>query len=346
MSVTVILSRVSGGAIDGRLNSVRVRQRLFHSFHTALLKHRAALLEATQADDGCTSAEAQAVFASALIELRSHYDGLDFEKHLDLEYSLARSKSNEHRRTPIALVYIVPNTLNLLYNVVSAMSAALEAGSCVVTEVCLIDAFLHPYKLRGPADETIEADFSYTFHQLENTVQRTPSLLRQIITESLDQDAFGVVSSRAPREFLTRCVVVDQKPGSKNNFAAERVLLSPEYRNIALVDRTGDTKLAAREIIASRLMFGGASSYAVDLVLVNEFVEGEFREALSRELAEVKSTRLLAEDQPQLKRHMNLGDDTEAALFNRQVKSGAVKFVRGDSSEGILQVYDRHVSAP
>lgn len=169
-------------------------------------------------------------------------------------------------------------------------------------------------------------------------------MLRQVITESLDQDAFGVVSSRAPTEFLTRCVVVDQKPGSNNNLSAERVLLSPEYRNIALVDRTGDTKLAAQEIVASRLMFGGASSYAVDLVLVNEFVEGEFREALSRELAEVRSTILLAEEQPQVRRHMSLVDDTDAALFNRQVKSGAVKFVRGDSSEGVLQVHDRHVS--
>lgn len=163
MSVPVVLSRVSGGAIDGRLNSLRVRQRLFQSFHTALLKHRDALIEATQVDDGCTRAEAQAVFASALIELRNHYDGLDFKKHLDSEYSLARSKSNEDRRAPIALVYIIPNPLNLLYNVISALGAALEAGCCVVTEVCFLDAFLHRYKLRGPADEIIEADVFYPF---------------------------------------------------------------------------------------------------------------------------------------------------------------------------------------
>lgn len=193
-------------------------------------------------------------------------------------------------------------------------------------------------------DEIIEADFFYPFYQLENTVQRTPALLRQVITESLDQDAFGVVSSRAPSEFLARCVVVDQKPGSNNNLSAERVLLSPEYRNIALVDRTGDAKLAAREIIASRLMFGGASSYAVDLVLVNEFVEGDFREALSRELEEFGSKKLLAEDHSRVRKQMNLVDDTEAALFNQQVRSGVVKFVRGDSSEGILQVYDRQAS--
>lgn len=136
MSDTAVLSRVSGGAIDGRLNILRVRQRLFHSFHIALVKYRDALLEATQADDGCTRAEAQAVFAGALIELRNHYDLLDFEKDLELEYNLARSRSNEHKRTSIALVYLIPSPLNLLFNLVSVLSAALEAGSCVIIEVC------------------------------------------------------------------------------------------------------------------------------------------------------------------------------------------------------------------
>lgn len=138
MSNAVVLSRVSGGAVDGRLQHIRVRQRLFYSFHVALVKHHDALLEATQADDECTKAEAQAVFASALIELRNHYNLLDFEKDLDLEYSLAQGKSNESRRTPIALTYVIPNSLNLLYNVVSVLGAALEAGSCVVIEVCLL----------------------------------------------------------------------------------------------------------------------------------------------------------------------------------------------------------------
>jgi acyl-CoA reductase-like NAD-dependent aldehyde dehydrogenase len=135
-SDAVVLSHVSGGAIDGRLKFIRVRQRLFHSLHAALINHRDALLDAIQADDGCTRSEARAVFASALIELRNHYDLLDFKQDLDSEYSLAKSKSNENKRTAIALTYLIPNSLNLLYNVVSVLSAALEAGSCVVTEVC------------------------------------------------------------------------------------------------------------------------------------------------------------------------------------------------------------------
>lgn len=192
----------------------------------------------------------------------------------------------------------------------------------------------------------LEADVFDPFHQLGNTTRKTPALLRKIITESLDQDAFGVVQCRAPTEFLARCVVVDQKPGSNNKFSAERVLLSPAYRNIALVDRTGDAKLAAREVIASRFMFGGASNYAVDLVLVNEFVEREFREALSRELAEGENTVIHTGDQPQARGPMNPMVGTEAGLIDRQVKSGAVEFIQGDSSKGILQVHDRYEYIP
>lgn len=150
-----------------------------------------------------------------------------------------------------------------------------------------------------------------------------------------------MVSSRAPAEFLARCVIVDQQPRSKNNLSAQRVLLSPEYRNIALVDRTGDTKLAAQEIVASRLMLGGASSYAVDLVIVNEFVEGEFQEALSRELEVIGSRNMSTQDHLQVRRRMGLVDDAEDTAFDRQVTSSEVTFIRGDSSEGVLQVRDR-----
>jgi aldehyde dehydrogenase (NAD+) len=154
MSDAVVLSRVSGGAIDGRLQFVRVRQRLFHSLHRAITSHRGPLLQAIQADDVCTKAEAQAVFASALVELRRHYDLLDFKQDLDSEYSLAKNKSNESKRRPITLAYIIPYSVNLFYNVVSALSAALEAGSCVVVEVCSLSCWSSlATRLNGPRDD-------------------------------------------------------------------------------------------------------------------------------------------------------------------------------------------------
>lgn len=69
----------------------------------------------------------------------------------------------------------------------------------------------------------------------------------------------------------------------------KRVLSSPVCRNIAVVDRTADVKLAAREIVVSRLAFGGFSRYAVDLVLVNEFVEEEFATAVVQQLGNIRA---------------------------------------------------------
>ncbi|KAJ0104002.1 hypothetical protein J7T55_009666 [Diaporthe amygdali] len=310
MSDAAVLSRVSGGAIDGRLGYLRVRQRLFLSFHSALIKHRGAFLEAAKFDDGCSTAEAQIVFASALIELRNHYDLLNFQQDLELEYSLVKKKSNENRRKPIALTYIIPNSFNLLYNFVSALSAALEAGSCVIVE-------------------------------LDYTISKTAALLGHIIDKSLDRDAFGAVSSRAPIEVLSQCLIVDQNALNQNNISAQRVLLSPAYRNIALVDRTSDIKLAAKEIVASRLMFGGGSSYAVDLVLVNEFVSREFKEAVSQELTGVVG-RGFPGDQPRAKSRATIAKDTGSTLLDQQVKNGEAAFVGGEYSRGILQILDRH----
>jgi aldehyde dehydrogenase (NAD+) len=168
-------------------------------------------------------------------------------------------------------------------------------------------------------------------------------LLEKIITQSLDNDAFGVVSSRAPLEFLAQCVIVDQKPGRKNTFPAQRVLVSPAHRSIAVVDRTGDTRMAAQEIVASRLMFGGASSYAVDLVLVNEFVEDKFREELGQALVNIALTEPLLHDQTERNRRTDLVGEGRDPLRESQVKNGEATFIRGDSSQGILKVLNRQV---
>lgn len=192
-------------------------------------------------------------------------------------------------------------------------------------------------------NEVIEADYLFSW-QLESTMQKTPALVRQVIAQSLDQQAFGVVSSRAPAEFLIQCVVVDQKPGMNHDFQAQRVLRSPEYRNIAVVDRACDTRLAAREIVASRSMFRGASSYAVDLILVNEYVEDGFREVLGRTLAESGSPEVPTDDRSKPGRRGSLMKDTKDTLVDREVKAGRAMFVRGDSSKGVLLATDRQES--
>lgn len=57
----------------------------------------------------------------------------------------------------------------------------------------------------------------------------------------------------------------------------------PSRETVAIVDRTADIALAAREINTARRAFGGMSPYAPDVVLVNEFVKPKFLEAVNAE---------------------------------------------------------------
>jgi aldehyde dehydrogenase (NAD+) len=79
--------------------------------------------------------------------------------------------------------------------------------------------------------------------------------LRQIINDSINKDVFGIVSSKASFDFLAKCIVVDQARTFAASGIPKRILSSPVCRNIAVVDRTGNVKLAAREIVASHLAF-------------------------------------------------------------------------------------------
>lgn len=88
-------------------------------------------------------------------------------------------------------------------------------------------------------------------------------------------------------------------------------------------------------------MFGGGSSYAVDLVLVNEFVSREFKEAVSQELTGVVG-RGFPGDQPRAKSRATIAKVTGSTLLDQQVKNGEAAFVGGEYSRGILQILDRH----
>lgn len=64
---------------------------------------------------------------------------------------------------------------------------------------------------------------------------------------------------------------------------ANQLFASSHQRTIAVVDRTADVKLAARELVFARFSFGGTSPYGPDIVLVNEFVKQSFVEAVVSE---------------------------------------------------------------
>jgi len=58
-------------------------------------------------------------------------------------------------------------------------------------------------------------------------------------------------------------------------------ITAPKLRVAAVVDRSGDVQAAARDCVAARFGFGGASPYAPDVVLVNEYRVKDFSAAVA-----------------------------------------------------------------
>ncbi|OJJ08336.1 hypothetical protein ASPVEDRAFT_89562 [Aspergillus versicolor CBS 583.65] len=256
-------SRVEIGAIEGRARNLRGRQQELRSLFAHLTAHSDKFVQAIRTEEACLLHEAEVAVAAMLLDLRKHYERLDLKTELATEYKSKRGQSCPERRVAARIVYIIPETAFLAFSVFSALCAAIEAGSCCVVE-------------------------------LPTTAQKSAQLVRQAITESLDKETFAVVSRRAPPDFLARCLVVDQlgRLGSTDDVLG-RVVSAPAARAVALVDRTADAKLAAREVVASRLAFGGRSHCAVDQVFVNEFVADDFLDAVAHELSQYEQARVL-----------------------------------------------------
>lgn len=64
---------------------------------------------------------------------------------------------------------------------------------------------------------------------------------------------------------------------------ASQIASPSQSRTLAVVDRTANLRLAAKELVAARFAFGGSSPYAPGLVFVNEFVKEDFLQAVIEE---------------------------------------------------------------
>ena len=97
-----------------------------------------------------------------------------------------------------------------------------------------------------------------------------------MISESLDQLAFGTTSTRPKNDFLQKCLVIDQQncfsPANANRLIRSQATLGA----VAVVDRTGDLAAAAKAIATSTVLFAGQGPYAPTCIFVNEFSEKEF----------------------------------------------------------------------
>lgn len=127
-------SRLEIACLEGRLQSVRFRQKSFHSLYNIIQTQSSNIKDAIAADTGHTEAEVTLEYALAISELRSHYDELNLEEDIKQQHSLENLKATT---TNTGIVYLIPSKQNLFYSVISALTASLAAGNCVVVEVCL-----------------------------------------------------------------------------------------------------------------------------------------------------------------------------------------------------------------
>ncbi|OOQ86815.1 aldehyde dehydrogenase PutA [Penicillium brasilianum] len=239
------LTRIVAANLDGRTQNTRYRQAEFHRLQAVLVKHIAEIQDAIRADSGHTQQEIRAEVVLALQELRTHYTSLDLKKDLEIEYRIANGKDNAENVQGAGIVYIVPSTHTLFFSVISALTAALAAGNCIVLE-------------------------------LPQTTMALPALLRQILPDALDHDTFAITSQRPDKSFLDKALLVVQT-GADGSHG----LISPaDSRSVAIVDRTARVAEAAQSLVAARFALGGRSPYSPDVVLVNEFAMKPFVEAV------------------------------------------------------------------
>ncbi|KAL4742673.1 Aldehyde/histidinol dehydrogenase [Aspergillus similis] len=240
--------RIRASAIDGRALNTRYKKSQLQRLQSVLLQHIQRVRAAIQTDTTHDAGEIQAEIVLALTELRKHYLSLSLEQDLENEYLVANGKDNPNATRPAGsgIVYIVPSTHTMFFGVISALSAAIVGGCCVILE-------------------------------LTKNTMALPPLLRQILSDALDADTFAIAEERPSTAFLERVLVVAQTDIP----SLPQSLQSPiNAKTVAVVDRTADLRSAAESLVTVRFAFGGRSTYAPDIVLVQEFAMKAFVEAL------------------------------------------------------------------
>ncbi|KAL4914079.1 Aldehyde/histidinol dehydrogenase [Aspergillus aurantiobrunneus] len=298
-------ARLVAAEIDGRAHNVRYRQAQFHRLQAALVTHVDQIGDALQTDSGNAAAEVQAEICLALKEVRTHYLSFNLEEDLEKEYRVAKGKDNEDASRGTGIVYIIPGTHTMFFSVLSALSAALAAGNCVILELA------------------------------KNTMA-LPALLRQILPQALDADTFAIAEERPDAVFLDKVLVVAQASTSS---PPQRSIVSPvTARTVAVVDRTTDVPAAAQALVAARFAFGGRSTYSPDVVLVQEFALKAFVEAIIHHSSKYLSGPAGEERQ----KPVNLRRSSPGLLFlDLAHKDPTARVLISGSGWGIVEVHDR-----
>ena len=109
----------------------------------------------------------------------------------------------------------------------------------------------------------------------------TPPLVLRLISEALDNDVFHSTTEKVTRTDLSHPhtrVLQNGAPSPLSHHLASH----PDALVAAVVERDADVPAAARALVLARFGLRGASPYAPDIVLVNEWVKKEFLVAVTQ----------------------------------------------------------------
>jgi hypothetical protein len=161
--------------------------------------------------------------------------------------------------------------------------------------------------------------------------RRTPYGYASILSRALSFDTFALVDHDPfdPSYQQSRGVIFEGQ-SSQSAISSSRRICSPTARVAAVVDRSGDLKAAAKDLVQARFAFGGLSPYAPDVVLVNEFVVKEFGEAVAEAGLRFLSQAINGTTGP-----VKLDTDIDADLSSALEKQGTT-LVTGDKGKVVL----------
>jgi acyl-CoA reductase-like NAD-dependent aldehyde dehydrogenase len=138
------VQRVLDAAVEGQAQSPRHIQKQLSKLHATLIKDGTAIRSAILSESRHSVAEVEIQYALALEAVATSFAESDFDKALHAEFRLSRSENAASNIVPYAVAYIVPSTYNVLYSCVSAVVAAISAGSCVILEVSPVRGISQP----------------------------------------------------------------------------------------------------------------------------------------------------------------------------------------------------------
>lgn len=237
--------------VDGIAVTPRFREKQLASLHQALLSARDEIIQAIAAESQSHTNEATAQFLMVMQAIKTFHDAVNPKTLIEDEYQISKGKNHTSKRSPYGCAYIKPSTCDIFYSTTVPIAAAIAAGNCVVLE-------------------------------LSQNLSSLNSILRKLLRASLLKETFAIVDQDPfDSSFSAKyCTYLDGCEAEKV-VSNTRLLRTQANRVVAVVDRSADVSLAAKECVKARFAFGGRSVYAPDIILVNEFAIQKFRTSVA-----------------------------------------------------------------